>query len=44
MNKMGTHIANDPRELALRNAVYDCIFNIEQKQTLKIDTELQSSI
>lgn len=30
MNKMGTHIANDPRELALRNVVYDCIFEIEQ--------------
>ncbi|MEZ5055175.1 MAG: serine hydrolase domain-containing protein [Chitinophagales bacterium] len=32
MNKMGTHIANDPRELALRTAVYDCIFEIEQKK------------
>jgi len=45
MNKMGTYIANDPRELALRNAVYECIFNIEQKQTaLKKQMELQTSI
>ncbi len=35
MNKMGTHIANDPREFALRNAVYECIFNIEQKEEIK---------
>ena len=34
MNKMGTHIANDPREFALRNAVYECIFNIEQQQNI----------
>ncbi|MFN8282298.1 MAG: serine hydrolase domain-containing protein [Chitinophagales bacterium] len=32
MNKMGTHIANDPREFALRNAVYDCVMQIEKKQ------------
>ncbi|MCP4121107.1 MAG: beta-lactamase family protein [Bacteroidetes bacterium] len=25
MNKMGTNIANDPREKALRDAVYDCL-------------------
>jgi CubicO group peptidase (beta-lactamase class C family) len=31
MNKMGTHIANDPREFALRNAVYECVFNLEQQ-------------
>jgi CubicO group peptidase (beta-lactamase class C family) len=31
MNKMGTHIANDPREVALRSAAYRCIFEIEQK-------------
>ncbi|MCC6514755.1 MAG: beta-lactamase family protein [Chitinophagales bacterium] len=30
MNKMGTHIANDPRELALRNATYTCVFDIER--------------
>jgi CubicO group peptidase (beta-lactamase class C family) len=30
MNKMGTHIANDPRELALRKVVYECIFEIER--------------
>lgn len=29
MNKMGTHIANDPRELALRNATYECIYDLE---------------
>lgn len=34
MNKMGTYIANDPRELALRNAVYDCIYKLEQKELL----------
>mgnify|MGYP003776834547 FL=1 len=33
MNKMGTHIANDPRELSLRNAAYDCIFQLEQKRS-----------
>ena len=32
MNKMGTHIANDPRELALRNATYDCIIALENKE------------
>ena len=32
MNKMGTHIANDPRELSLRNATYDCILNVEKKE------------
>ncbi|MDB5227138.1 MAG: hypothetical protein JWN78_1331 [Bacteroidota bacterium] len=32
MNKMGTHIANDPRELALRMVTYECIFEIEQKE------------
>jgi CubicO group peptidase (beta-lactamase class C family) len=32
MNKMGTHIANDPRELALRIATYECIFQLEQKE------------
>ena len=32
MNKMGTHIANDPRELALRNATYDCIVAFESKE------------
>ena len=31
MNKMGTHIANDPRELALRRMVYECIFELERK-------------
>ena len=35
MNKMGTHIANDPRELALRNATYDCILQLEMKQQSK---------
>lgn len=35
MNKMGTYIANDPRELALRNATYDCILDIELKQQYK---------
>ena len=35
MNKMGTYIANDPRELALRNATYDCILDIELKQHSK---------
>lgn len=35
MNKMGTHIANDPRELALRNATYDCILQLEMKQQIK---------
>ena len=43
MNKMGTHIANDPRELALRNATYECIFAIEQKQSsMKRDIEMVS--
>lgn len=32
MNKMGTHIANDPRELSLRKTVYDCIFELERKE------------
>ncbi len=32
MNKMGTHIANDPREVALRNATYECLFDLEQQQ------------
>lgn len=45
MNKMGTHIANDPREFALRNAVYDCIFNIEQKQAaLKKELEKENTL
>ena len=35
MNKMGTHIANDPRELALRTTVYDCVFALEQKESKK---------
>jgi CubicO group peptidase (beta-lactamase class C family) len=34
MNKMGTHIANDPRELALRKAVYECIFDLERKNKI----------
>ena len=34
MNKMGTRIANDPRELSLRNATYESIFNIEQQEIL----------
>lgn len=33
MNKMGTHIANDPREFALREAVYECIFALENQQS-----------
>lgn len=35
MNKMGTHIANDPRELALRQATYDCVLAIEHNRNLK---------
>jgi CubicO group peptidase (beta-lactamase class C family) len=35
MNKMGTHIANDPRELALRKATYRSVFEIEQKSLTK---------
>ena len=38
MNKMGTHIANDPRELSLRNAVYDCVLQID-RTTLKLETD-----
>lgn len=33
MNKMGTHIANDPRELSLRNATYNCILDLELKES-----------
>jgi len=44
MNKMGTHIANDPREFALRNAVYESIFNIEQKQAKNIVIDLANTI
>lgn len=35
MNKMGTHIANDPREVALRNAAYECVFDREQQLFLQ---------
>ncbi|MEZ4878588.1 MAG: serine hydrolase domain-containing protein [Chitinophagales bacterium] len=30
MNKMGTHIANDPRELSLRQATYECAIALEK--------------
>ncbi len=40
MNKMGTHIANDPRELALRNATYDCILNLEKQQVKEKEAAL----
>ena len=32
MNKMGTAIANDPREVALRRIVWDCISNQESNE------------
>jgi CubicO group peptidase (beta-lactamase class C family) len=32
MNKMGTHIANDPRELALRQATYECVLALEHQK------------
>lgn len=35
MNKMGTHIANDPREFSLRQAAYDCVLAIEHQRNLK---------
>jgi hypothetical protein len=35
MNKMGTHIANDPREFALRTATYECILHLEMNQKIK---------
>jgi CubicO group peptidase (beta-lactamase class C family) len=35
MNKMGTHIANDPRELSLRQATYDCVLALEHKRNLE---------
>ncbi len=40
MNKMGTHIANDPRELALRTAVYDCVFELakNKQENLRLKT------
>lgn len=45
MNKMGTHIANDPREFALRNATYDCILQIEKKQlALKNSMQQEKSL
>ncbi len=34
MNKMGTHIANDPRETSLRRATYDCIYKLESNGKL----------
>ena len=43
MNKMGTHIANDPRELALRKAVYECIFEIEQKKITEVVTQVSNT-
>jgi len=41
MNKMGTHIANDPRELSLRQATYDCILKIEHKRNLRKEQVLE---
>jgi CubicO group peptidase (beta-lactamase class C family) len=35
MNKMGTHIANDPREFALRTTTYECILHLEMNQKIK---------
>ena len=32
MNKMGTSIANDPREEALRKCVYSCLLNKRKKK------------
>ena len=41
MNKMGTHIANDPREFALRTATYECILQMELNQA-KLKNETSS--
>lgn len=44
MNKMGTHIANDPRELALRTATYDCILKLEENYAENMQSNLKVSI
>ena len=33
MTKMGAYLVNDPREMALRDAMYRCVEQIEKNQT-----------
>jgi CubicO group peptidase (beta-lactamase class C family) len=42
MNKMGTHIANDPRELALRQMVYECVIDLERKNKFNAQASASS--
>lgn len=37
MNKMGTHVAGDPREFALRSSVYDCVEKMIKKKKIEVD-------